>query len=951
MNNLISSVQQRYYAWDLSHKKSTGDDSKFTGILSEAKVDLNPHQIDAALFAFKSPLSKGAILADEVGLGKTIEAGIILSEFWAEHKRNIIIVVPASLRNQWSIELLEKFHLPSLILDGNNYKEIKKKGKDPFEGGGNIIICSYNFAVTYENELSLKKWDLVVLDEAHKLRNVYKRENLVGNSIKRTFQGYKKILLTATPLQNNLKELYGLISIIDPHFFSSVDTFDKQYNKISTRDNARFGELKGRLKHIIHRTLRNQVKEYVNYTRRTAFVQKYDPSNREIELYERINSYLFRSGTYGIPDNIRPMLSLIIRKIMSSSAYALSYTLERIIKRLEDYKISGNFESALTIIKTDFEVSDEEKEEIEITDKVTDETYGDIDEEIAELKSYQKLALSIESETKAQKLLIALDKTFKKNEKLGASRKALIFTESRKTQEYLMSFLQNNGYKDKVVCFNGTNNDEESKSIYRKWLIRNHDTNIFSGSEIIDRKQSLIDYFRTDAEIMIATESGAEGVNLQFCSLVVNYDMPWNPQRIEQRIGRCHRYGQKFDVIVVNFVNQLNLADCRVYELLNEKFNLFDGVFGSSDEVLGSLESGLDFEHKLNSIYQNCRTEREIAAAFDQLQSELEEVIKMRITQTKKSFIENFDEEVVNKLKIRQSKDNERISSYNRQLWLLAKNILGNNISEIDEISKTFCLKESLNEMIPAGTYILNKDAYNYHQLRVSHPLGEYVLNTALNKCIDDSFVLFTTDKMNMRHVLLEQYKGYSGAAIAYKINVNNKYDGQEHIIFSALTEDGEILPDEFVVKLMSSNFVCEEKIRIDEKTEQKLNLNFSTKLKNFEIDTTEKTEEYVRYEIDKYEAWSEDQVYKLESEVISLRKEHELLKKQIRKIRDVRVKLNLIEEEKKLSRLLRQKQSKLFEMQDECDDKVEKMTAKLWASMENNFDISVMFRFKWKLI
>ena len=172
MNNLISSVQQRYYAWDLSHKKSTGDDSKFTGILSEAKVDLNPHQIDAALFAFKSPLSKGAILADEVGLGKTIEAGIILSEFWAEHKRNIIIVVPASLRNQWSIELLEKFHLPSLILDGNNYKEIKKKGKDPFEGGGNIIICSYNFAVTYENELSLKKWDLVVLDEAHKLPTV-----------------------------------------------------------------------------------------------------------------------------------------------------------------------------------------------------------------------------------------------------------------------------------------------------------------------------------------------------------------------------------------------------------------------------------------------------------------------------------------------------------------------------------------------------------------------------------------------------------------------------------------------------------------------------------------------------------------------------------------------------------------------------------------------------------
>ena len=109
---MISSIQQLYYAWDISHKKSVSDDSRFTGVLSEARVDLNPHQVEAALFAFKSPLSKGAILADEVGLGKTIEAGIILSEMWAENKRNILIVVPASLRNQWNIELMEKFYLP-----------------------------------------------------------------------------------------------------------------------------------------------------------------------------------------------------------------------------------------------------------------------------------------------------------------------------------------------------------------------------------------------------------------------------------------------------------------------------------------------------------------------------------------------------------------------------------------------------------------------------------------------------------------------------------------------------------------------------------------------------------------------------------------------------------------------------------------------------------------------
>ena len=170
-------------------------------------------------------------------------------------------------------------------------------------------------------------------------------------------------------------------------------------------------------------------------------------------------------------------------------------------------------------------------------------------------------------------------------------------------------------------------------------------TNRISGSTVIDKKQSIVDSFKDDAEILIATEAGAEGINLQFCSLVVNYDMPWNPQRIEQRIGRCHRYGQKNDVVVVNFVNQSNRADCRVYELLNQKFSLFDGVFGASDEVLGAIDSSIDFERRINNIYQTCRTEREIEAAFDELQQELDSIIKERIENTRKSLLENFDED------------------------------------------------------------------------------------------------------------------------------------------------------------------------------------------------------------------------------------------------------------------------------------------------------------------
>jgi len=177
-------------------------------------------------------------------------------------------------------------------------------------------------------------------------------------------------------------------------------------------------------------------------------------------------------------------------------------------------------------------------------------------------------------------------------------------------------------------------------------------------------RAALVDYFKNNAKIMIATEAAAEGINLQFCSLVVNYDLPWNPQRIEQRIGRCHRYGQNFDVVVINFINQKNEANKRVFELLSEKFNLFQGVFGASDEILGSIESGVDFEKRIVKIYQECRRTEEIKEAFDKLQSELEEQITEKMKNTKQKLLDNFDKEVHEKLRVNLNKSNEYINKY-----------------------------------------------------------------------------------------------------------------------------------------------------------------------------------------------------------------------------------------------------------------------------------------------
>lgn len=938
--------QLHYFAWDLSHKKSCDDAGRFTNVLSEAKVDMNPHQVEAALFAFKSPLSKGAILADEVGLGKTIEAGIILSEFWAEHKRNIIIVVPASLRNQWCEELREKFFLPSVVLDSSNYDAfIKENGA--LADGNNIIICSYNFVVTHKEAISGNSWDLVVLDEAHKLRNVYKG-NVIGSTIKELFAHNKKILLTATPLQNNLKELYGLISIIDGEFFSTIDTFNNQYNGVSTRDAVRFGELKSRLNTIVHRTLRRQVSEYVNFTRRTPFVQKYKSSDDENALYDAVTKYLFEDYCYSFNPIAWPMLSLIIRKVLSSSAYAISFTLQGLINRLEEYKQTGVMPNILNMIGSDFYVS----EEYNLSTKQCDSNSVNedvLENELASLHHCLSLAKRIKTESKASNLLLALKQVAEQNKKVGASGKALIFTESTRTQTYLKKYLSENGYN--VVCFNGSNNDEDANNIYRRWKLANLGRDNITGSKAVDVKQALVDYFKNEADIMIATESGAEGINLQFCSVVVNYDMPWNPQRIEQRIGRCHRYGQKNDVVVVNFVNQQNYADCRVYELLSDKFSLFEGVFGSSDEVLGSIDSGFDIEKKINAIYRSCRTEREISAAFDQLQTELDSLIKERIKQTQKSLLENFDGDVVNKLKIRQGNDVIRINNYTRHFWSIAKDALRDFADAFCEDELSFYLHTAPIDGIETGRYILNKENGDYHQLRTSHPLGQFIISQYNGSELTDSEVVFDIERTPIRHKIVEKYIGQNGLLIANIITSDNAYDYCEDIIFSVVTDNGEVLPDDFGMKLME--LPCKIYRETDLSLFHASNIKelISTQYSAFVNKTEKNTGIFINAEIDKFQAWAEDQTFNLNNEVILLRKEGDSIKRQLRKETNHQVRLELLDSSNRIEKEYKTKQRRLFSLQDEYEQKVDELVDKLKKKMKSNYLIKPFFKIRWSIV
>lgn len=962
---MLSPHQEKYLAWALTRKRNSSDEEKFTGVLTEAKVDLNPHQIEAALFAFKSPLSRGAILADEVGLGKTIEAAIVISQNWAERKRHILVITPASLRKQWSTELESKFYLPTLILERKNFNTLLNSTySNPFDTEHNLIICSYQFAKKQIELIARVNWDLVVIDEAHKLRNVYKPNSKTSNVIKNSLSPYKKLLLTATPLHNDIKELYGLISVIDDKVFGNVKGFADRYGKVALRGKDNFIELRKRIQPIIHRTLRKDVQEYVKYTERIPFVQEYYPSDAEEELYERVTSYLNNDKNSGIPSRQRQLIEMIFYKLLSSSSFAIAGTLKTIINRLNkllnDYDIISEELSDTIVKELDVfdeyaeEWADEEDEEFEDNEGanniLTQLQYEEIKEEINELEECYKLAMSISSNNKGKCLLKALNVSFENKSSNNEPEKALIFTESRRTQEYLKNLLESNGYKGMVVLFNGANTDSTSKVIYNNWLEINKGTSKISDSKTANKRQAIVDYFADTAKIMIATEAGAEGMNFQFCSLVVNYDMPWNPQRVEQRIGRCHRYGQRNDVVVVNFVNKSNRADQRIYELLDQKFNLFKGVFGASDKVLGKIMDGVDFERRILSIYRNCRDVQEIDAAFDALQEEMKENIEATLSRVQTKLLENFDEDVIRKLKMRRDNDLVKVSQYSQLLWQLTISKLHSFIEIIDSNNFKFLLRTKPDQLknVSTGNYQLAKDTAGSYIYRIGHPLAQWVVDTSKNASTPDSNICFDYTGYGHKVSIFDRQKGKNGLLSLYLVRLESINDNEEQLIFVVQDRDGNILDDDFAMKLLSLKPISITTCQIDPMEKGRVLLNKKIEALSAEVGVRNK--KFLNEEIDKIENWADDQTLALEQELKETKRQ---LREKTRFIKTISRDnlLELTKETQYLQKLYKQKREELTKLEDEVALKQSELITKATKSLDNKIEEELLFSIKWSLV
>ncbi len=954
-------IKAKYWALEVLASGNQNDIGSISGSLGTSKIDLNPHQIEAALFALKSPLSQGVILADEVGLGKTIEAGLVIAEYFSRGQDSIIVVAPASLCQQWQTEMQEKFDLPAQIIDAKKYKEELKAGHDdPFLFKG-VIICSYNCAVQLKAILKHYVWSLVVIDEAHKLRNFYKGKTKIAEGINEAFAGKRKLLLTATPIQNNLMDIFSLVSLIDMSILGNEYAFMENYLYSERRHN----ELKERLKCVLHRTLRKDVLEYIKYTNREAMTVAFNPTKEEEELYHEISGYIQDVSQIAVNMRVRSLIVLMIRKLMGSSTAAVKGTLNGLMERLNNIGNALITDADLYQIVNDVDVWDEYQESFNNeTSKMRKKTYSpdaDINAEKAYLQKLIDKADKIKVDGKTEKLIEALNQGFEKIQEKGGQRKAIIFTESNRTLNYLYDYLSSHGFEGKIVTFNGQNNSPLCNQIYNDY-VEKHSSDL-TGSRANDMKKALVTAFKEDAEIMIATEAAAEGLNLQFCSLLVNYDLPWNPQRVEQRIGRVHRYGQKCDVVIINFINKKNVADMRLYEILQQKFKLFDGVFGASDEILGTLSDGVDFEKAVASIFELCRTTEEINRAFDELQLSLAVEHNVKMEETRQLVLENLNPTTQEKLQVMKKRVDDYLERRKKIFWDMSVVMLKKNHSElyINEATKVF--GQFKEQVFNLPTTINFGRSFNYKLdfskrdntgfmlsserkalWRSSTPFnsdsdwGKRLIEEAI-KPEDNSchLVLKLTDKLN---------SGQKGRLILSNFKMNAP-ENKSHLIATIIDEQGGLLT-------LPMEEIFDNIVKVREMAEMGY-YDFIKQLHEQNVQKYEKSEKHridilLRSEVDKLNRWLIDEKQAISLKAEKMKNKITSLKRDFKMEKNFEAKLAIEDEIQKLQKEMTDSEFNTFDIERELEKKCNRLIDGKKRSLKMDYTIEPVFDATWEV-
>ena len=564
-------------------------------------------------------------------------------------------------------------------------------------------------------------------------------------------------------------------------------------------------------------------------------------------------------------------------------------------------------------------------------------------------------------------MLQALKVAFAKLDELGAAKKAIIFTESRRTQDYLMGLLAATPYHDGVVLFNGTNNDAASKRIYADWMKRHVGTDRITGSRTADTRAALVEHFREfngpDGSIMIATEAGAEGINLQFCSMVINYDLPWNPQRIEQRIGRCHRYGQKHDVVVVNFLNRENEADKRVYELLDQKFKLFDGVFGASDEVLGAVESGVDFERRIAEIYQTCRQPAAIHTAFEQLQLDMAGEISDAMLKARKSLLENFDEDVQERLRLRSQDAKASLGKLERLLMRFTSGAL-NGHAEFTDDETSFVLKATPSFLanmagqaeLDAGRYELPRRSEDAHIYRLGHPLAQALLQHAkqqpgLTTTSPATKIVLDYAAYGTKVSVVEPLRGQHGWLEVQSLQIRSLGAVEEHLLVAAVDANGNAFDEQVTERLL--NLPCASNVQVETSSvEHRPPLEAEIERQKILVVADLETRNLGAFtqETEKLDAWADDLKVGLERDIKELDRRIKESRTKSKGAATLADKLAAQKEQRDLEGQRDKKRRELFDRQDEIQRKRDGLIDELERQLKQEITVSTVLACEWAL-
>lgn len=956
-------IKAKYWALEVLSSHNQEDINSISGSLGTSKIDLNPHQINAALFALQSPISQGVILADEVGLGKTIEAGIVISEYYSRGKNSIIVVAPASLCQQWQTEMQDKFNLPTQILDSKIIHSALKNedtGVLQFKG---ITICSYNCAVQFKKIMKDRDWDLVVIDEAHKLRNFYKGKTKIAEGINETFLSKKKLLLTATPIQNSLMDIFSLVSIIDPSILGNEYSFMENY----LYSEQHHEELKRRLQCVLHRTLRRDVLEYIKYTNREAMTVAFNPTKAEEELYTAVSAYIQDISQIAITTRFRTLIVLMIRKLMSSSTSAVEGTLKGLMNRLNTLeKSSGSLDKLANFMFDEDLLGEYEDnlEDFELKQALNKPSFQkeDIKAEKKFLQGLIDKAAKIKVDGKTEKLIGAIEQGFEKIQAKGGLRKAIIFTESNRTLNYLYDYLSSHGFKDKIVTFNGQNNSPLTNQIYNDY-VEKHSSDL-TGSRTNDMKKALVTKFKEDAEIMIATEAAAEGLNLQFCSLLVNYDLPWNPQRVEQRIGRVHRYGQKCDVVIINFINKKNVADVRLYEILQQKFKLFDGVFGASDEILGTLSDGVDFERAVADIFDLCRTTEEINRAFDELQERLGVKREEKIEEAKQLVLENLSPTTQEKLHIMKQRVEDYLERRKQIFWDLTVVMLKKYHPEmfINEQTKVFGQFKEQVFNLPSDinfaksfNYCLNfnKREINYNFLTpkerkaLNRSATTYNPDSSFGKRILNEAFALNSEPLHLQLKPSDKLKSGHKGRLELSLFKMTQPEDVNYLITTIMSDSGSLLN-------LRAEDIFDNAVNVEEPLlmgyHDLLSQIHEQNIAKYEKSEKKRIDNILRAEVDKLNRWLIDEKQAIHLKGDKLKNKITSLKRQLKQEKNFDAKLAISAEIKKLQEEMNNNEFNTFDTERELEKKCNRLVGGKKRSLKIDYSIEQIFDITWEV-